>query len=229
MPRSWWTLWNHQDNNVSIYPRVHPPLTPKHHHTCRFPGNAAHHRCVSFCIEQPVLHLPQQRWRAPSKDTGIGKIEPVLADREADARAAECCTCAVEHTFQFSATKPGLSSTQKKKKNPVQNQVISKEPAGTPCAQPWLWQLAVGGWRQLAVGSWQLAVGGGWWWLAAVGGWRLVVGGSWQWLAVGGWSPLAVGGGWWLAVGGGWWLAVGGGWQLMGVGGWRLVVPWGCP
>ena len=123
---------------------------------------------------------------------------------------------------------PGLSLTQKKK-NPVQNQVISKEPAGTPCAQPWLWQLAVGGWRQLAVGSWQLAVGGGWWWLAAVGGWRLVVGGSWQWLAVGGWSPLAVGGGWWLAVGGGWWLAVGGGWQLMGVGGWRLVVPWGCP
>ena len=52
-----------------------------------------------------MLHLPQQRWRAPSKDTGIGKIEPVLADREADARAAECCTCAVEHTFQFSATK----------------------------------------------------------------------------------------------------------------------------
>ena len=108
----------------------------------------------------------------------------------------------------------GLSLTQKKK-NPVQKQVISKEPAGTPCAQPWLWQLAVGGWRQLAVGSWQLAVSGGWWWLAAVGGWRLVVGGSWQWLAVGGWSPLAVGGGWWLAVGGGWWrLAVDGSWRL---------------
>ena len=117
---------------------------------------------------------------------------------------------------------PGLSLTQKKK-NPVQNQVISKEPAGTPCAQPWLWQLAVGGWRQLAVGSWQLAVGGGWWWLAAVGGWRLVVGGSWQWLAVGGWSPLAVGGGWWLAVGG-WRLVVGGWWRLAVDGSWRLAV-----
>ena len=29
MPRSWWTLWNHQGNNVSIYPRVHPPPHPK--------------------------------------------------------------------------------------------------------------------------------------------------------------------------------------------------------
>ena len=85
--------------------RESTPPSPQSNTTGRFPGNAAHHRCVSFCIEQPVLHLPQQRWRAPSKDTGIGKLEPVLADREADARAAECCTCAVEHTFQFSATK----------------------------------------------------------------------------------------------------------------------------
>ena len=101
-----------------------------------------------------------------------------------------------------------------KKNNPVQNQVISKQPAGTPCAQPWLWQLAVAGWRQLAVGSWQLAVGGGRWWLV-VGGWRqLAVVGSWRLVAAGGWRRLVAGGRWRLVVGGWWQLAVDGSWRL---------------
>ena len=119
----------------------------------------------------------------------------------------------------------GWSLTGEKKSVP--ERVFPKQPAGTPCAQPWL--VAVGGWRRLAaVGGWRSATGG-WWRLVVVGGgWWLVVGGWWR-LAVGGWSPLAVGSGWWLAVGGGWWLAVGGVWRLMGVGDWRLVVPWGGP
>ena len=103
-------------------------------------------------------------------------------------------------------------------KKSVPEPVFPKNPACTPCAQPWL--VAVGRWRLAAVGCWQLATGG-WWQL-------VVVGGGW-WLVIGGWWWLVVVGSWWLVAAGGWRRFVVGSWWRLVVGGWRLVVPWGGP